>query len=242
MCPAGAVDTPGPVQGPVPGLWAIVPVKAFGQAKARLGSSLSDAQRAGLARAMAQDVLAAVLQAGVAERVCVLGAGDDARALVAEHKGLLWLDEATVAAGPGLNGAVTGAARQAAAQGACAVLVLHADMPLLQAADVQHIVHTWQALHGAPRVVMARSGDGGTNALLTEQPARFVFGYGRDSHARHLRACEALGAAVAQVTGTSVSLDIDSADDLVRLREAVQAGRCGAHTAAWLQALRAAAG
>ena len=64
-------------------LWAIIPVKDFQQAKLRLRETLSDPACAALAKAMVEDVLAAVGEAASIER-CLLVGDADVKALVKE--------------------------------------------------------------------------------------------------------------------------------------------------------------
>lgn len=214
-------------------IWAIVPVKDFACAKGRLAAGLSPATRAGLARAMAEDVLAALQSAKVAERLCVLSDSPAVHEL-AVRAGATWLDENSIAAARGLNGAITGAARFAAAEGATALLVVHADLPLLTAASIQRVVDTWHRLRGKQRVVLARSHDGGTNIFLAERPQAFTYRYGVDSYARHLHECARRRRAVANVEMPGTVLDIDTLADLEQLKDAARAGNCGSHTAALL--------
>lgn len=214
-------------------IWAVVPVKEFARAKGRLAQALGPAMRARLARAMAEDVLSAMQHADVAERLCVVSdslAGRD----LALHRGATWFDEGRVAAASGLNGAVAGVASAAESRGATALLIVHADMPLLTPADIQHVVATWRALADGQRVVMARSRDGGTNILLVERPQSFNYHYGPGSHARHLAECARRGCVAASVDLPGAALDIDTEADFECLVAAAEERRCGGRTAALL--------
>ena len=57
-------------------LWAVVPVKSFALAKARLSPVLCPGDRQRLALAMADDVLGAIRAARIVERLCVLSDHD----------------------------------------------------------------------------------------------------------------------------------------------------------------------
>jgi hypothetical protein len=115
-------------------VWAVVPLKCFAQAKARLAPALTPADRQRLAFAMADDVLATIRASGVAKQLCLLSdqASAAANELAACHGALALLDH-DVAAAPGLNEAIGGVAAVAVQQGASALLVVHADLPLLSA-------------------------------------------------------------------------------------------------------------
>lgn len=214
-------------------IWAVVPVKDFAMAKSRLGAALSPAARAELARAMAEDVLSALQSAKVAQHVCVLS---DSRAVqqLAARNGAAWLDERTVAAAPGLNAAIAGAARVAAARGATALLVVHADLPLLTTRALTHVLDTWSNLSGTGRVVLASSRDGGTNICLAERPDAFTYHYGTGSHALHVDECVRRRRVVANVEMPATALDVDTVDDLEMLKDAARVNACGSHTAEFL--------
>jgi len=221
-------------------IWAVVPVKGFSAAKSRLGTLLGPTQRAQLARAMAADVITTLKESNVADRLCMLSNSSDTRGAAAALE-VTWLEEADVTALPGLNAGIAGIARLAARDGATALLVIHADMPLLTANDIRHVVSTWQSLDGNQRVVMVRSPDGGTNLLLAEHPQAFTYHYGPDSHAQHTRECARRHCTTATVELTSTALDVDTTDDFHHLARAALDGRCGAHTAALLVELLPAA-
>jgi 2-phospho-L-lactate guanylyltransferase len=214
-------------------IWAVVPVKDFAMAKSRLAATLSPAARAGLAHAMSEDVLCALQGAKVAQQVCVLSDSPAVQQLAARN-GAVWLDEKSVAAAPGLNAAIAGAARLAAARGATALLVVHADLPLLTASALRHVVDTWSNLSGTARVVLARSRDGGTNICLAERPDAFAYHYGAGSHALHADECARRHRVVANVEMPATALDVDTVDDLEMLKDAARANACSSHTAAFL--------
>src|SRR5688572_587732 len=99
----------------------LVPVKSFAEAKVRLAPALPAAQRAELARSMAEHVLLAAQPLPVAV-VCddpeVAGWAVDAGAAV------VW------APGRGLNGAVAAGVDALAVTGARRVVIAHGDLPL----------------------------------------------------------------------------------------------------------------
>lgn len=214
-------------------IWAVVPVKDFAMAKSRLAAVLSPAARAGLARAMAEDVMSALQSANVAQHVCLLSDSAAVQPLAARN-GAVWLHERTVATAPGLNAAITGAARAAVARGATALLVVHADLPLLTASALTHVLDTWRDLSGTGRVALARSRDGGTNICLAERPDAFTYHYGAGSHALHVDECVRQHRAVANVEMPATALDVDTVDDLEMLKDAARANACSSSTAAFL--------
>lgn len=217
-------------------IWAVIPVKNFTTAKSRLGSFLGASDRQRLARAMAADVIEAVQQSQTADRLFVLSDSASTQELASQQQ-VSWIDETRITASPGLNTGIKAMARTAAEADVRALMVVHADLPLLCAADLRHMVSVWRSLEGDQRAVMARSSDGGTNILLVERPHAFSYQFGRNSHEHHLLECTRRGRAVATVELPGTALDIDNVDDFERLAQAADAGRCGKHTAALLQQL-----
>lgn len=142
-----------------------IPIRSFHEAKKRLASVLSSADRARLAEALAGRTIAAVHDAGLTPTV-ISSAGEV----------LAWADDSGVAtvADPG--------SLDAAAHLATAVpewLVVHADLPLLRPSDLGGLTSA-----GDARPVVAPSYDGGTTAILGSGP--FPFSYGPASFHRHV--------------------------------------------------------
>ena len=190
-------------------LYAIVPIKALSGAKSRLAGVLSPRERRTLALALLEDVLVALRGAPSVARTLVVTRDAAALDLAFWFGAQTLLDTAH-----DLNGALTLAARHAAAYEASGALVLPGDLPLITAADIA-------ALVAAPApVVLAASSDGGTNALLLRPPLALPFEFGPDSRARHRAAAERLGLSYAEVVTPGLALDVDTPADLARLREA----------------------
>lgn len=175
----------------------LIPVKDFTQAKARLAAALSPADRARLARWMAERVVAA---AGTLPVFVVCD--DDAVAEWATGAGaeVLWRP------GHGLNGAATDGVAAIAAAGFATAIVVHSDLPL---------AHDLAALPqpGAAVLVPDRHGDG-TNAIAIPSRSGFTFGYGARSFEHHVAHAEALGLHVVVHRDAGLGLDVDTPDDL----------------------------
>ena len=192
-------------------LWAIIPVKDFQQAKLRLRETLSDPACAALAKAMVEDVLAAVVETPSIQRCLLVGAAD-AKALAKQFT----CDYCDDAGCDGLSAAVRTAAAQATRCGASGVLVIPGDLPGLRAGDIDELV----GRHNGGLTLCAASSDGGSNALLVTPADSINFCYGPDSAAQHLAAGIAAGLDVQQVALPAFARDIDSPlelDDLQRL-------------------------
>ncbi|GLK86485.1 2-phospho-L-lactate guanylyltransferase [Ancylobacter defluvii] len=212
------------------GIWAVVPVKPFGLAKQRLAATLAPQARARLARAMLEDVLAALRQAeappggtfgglggldgfgGLAGTLIV--SAEPAVAELARAYRAEWLAEPEVA---GLNAALARAARHLAARRAAGLMVLPGDIPGLAAAEVAQVI----AAHPAGGVSLVAAHDGqGTNALLATPPEVIGFAFGPGSLAAHRAAVQAAGVPVRVHAGAALpglGFDVDAPGDLAWL-------------------------
>lgn len=179
-------------------------------AKSRLAPALLPHQRAALALAMLDAVLAACRAAGLGGTVAVVDtAGGVRRALAAGAR-------AVSEPGGGMNAAVALGVQAAREQGAEAVVVLPGDVPLVAPDDLRALV---EVLRPEPRVVAVATdavGDG-TNALALRPPDLIAPAFGAASAWRHLAAGRLAGAGVACLALPSLRLDVDTPEDLQRL-------------------------
>jgi 2-phospho-L-lactate guanylyltransferase len=180
---------------------AILPVKSFRLGKRRMADHLSDDARSGLGRALAERTAALAVDAGL---IPVLVAGDGEVAEWAIIHGFPAIPDP----GEGLDGAAMAGARWAI-EAASEWIVVHADLPLLIAAE---LIELNEALSGAGSVI-APSADGGTSALGTSGQA--VFSYGPGSFHRHLGSFPT----AAIVARPGLLHDIDTFSDLESARQ-----------------------
>jgi 2-phospho-L-lactate/phosphoenolpyruvate guanylyltransferase len=175
----------------------LVPVKGFGAAKRRLAGVLSAADRARLARRMAERVFAAAAPLPV-HVVC----DDDEVAAWAEQAGaqVLWRP------GHGLNGAVADGVASLAKLGVTDVLVAHADLPM--AHDLAEVIRP-----GLITLIPDRHDDG-TNVISLPTRLAFRFAYGPGSFRHHLAEARRHGLGVRVWRDPRLGLDVDLPDDL----------------------------
>jgi 2-phospho-L-lactate guanylyltransferase len=200
-------------QNPAPGdacpLWALIPVKPFGEGKSRLAPTFGRTERAQLSRILLGRVLHAVAEAG-----CFAGAvvvSRDAEVLrMAAEAGALPLPELR----RDLNAALEQGRAFAVVQGAGALLVLPADLPNVTAAALRTVAEQAAALGDGPGVAIAPSATGGTNALLLQPPAAIPFSYGLQSAARHAAFAHARALPVLHLEIAALTLDVDLPEDL----------------------------
>jgi 2-phospho-L-lactate/phosphoenolpyruvate guanylyltransferase len=175
----------------------LIPVKAFADAKVRLATALSPADRSALARSMAERVVRAAGRLQVAV-VC----DDDEVAAWAAARGV----RVITAPGRGLNRAVETGVESLAASGVGQVIVAHADLPL--ADDL-----AWVARFPGVTLVPDRREDG-TNVACIPTGAGFRFAYGAGSFALHAAEARRRELPLRVVRRPDLAWDVDQPDDL----------------------------
>lgn len=183
----------------------LIPVKRFHLSKMRLAGALPSDSRRRLGLAMLADVLRATEKW---ERRYIVTADLDAEAV-----GLAFGCSLVADPGEELNAAIEAGTRAATRDGAARLLVLPADVPQVSADDLTRIFSALEP------VALARSWDGGTNALLRNPPAAIAPKFGPASADAHAAAAAANGLACATVDAPSLYYDIDRFEDLQRLAE-----------------------
>ena len=179
-------------------LAALIPVKSFRAAKARLAGVLTDEERARLARAMATRVVEAARPLPT-----FVACDHDEVASFAEELG------ATVLWGPGLglNGAVDHGVSTVAGKGFDHVVIAHGDLPL--ASDLGGLARPGEIV-----IVPDRRRDG-TNVLARPCGLMLPAAYGPGSFRSHYRAAVATGARVTVRIDRRLAIDIDTLADCV---------------------------
>ena len=152
-----------------------VPVKSLSRAKTRLSPALTGLERGALTLAMLEDVLDAALSVPGWETWVV--SPDEVALEIAAGRGARPIAEAK----PPLANAIRQVEAKAKEEGANALAVLPADVPLVTV-DTLH-----EALRTLGAVVLARSADGsGTSLLLRRPPRAIPARFGPDSFRRHV--------------------------------------------------------
>lgn len=177
-------------------LAALIPVKSFRAAKARLAGVLSDDERAHLARAMATRVIDAARP-----HPTFVACDHDEVASFAEGLGaaVLW------GPGLGLNGAIDHGVATIAGKGFDHVVIAHGDLPL--ASDLGSLARDDEVV-----IVPDRRRDG-TNVLARPCALVLPASYGPGSFGSHYRAAVATGARVTVRTDRRLAIDIDTLAD-----------------------------
>jgi 2-phospho-L-lactate guanylyltransferase len=193
----------------VTGVHAVVPVKDLRGTKSRLAPILDPGARAGLTLYMMGRVVRAILESGI-EDVCVVS--PDRMVLdEAKRRGATPL----VQQSRGLNPALEEGRRRAVELGASTLLVLPADLPLLDAEDVRAVLK--EAGEEPSAVISPDGARSGTNALLIQPPDALPFAFGPESFEAHLGAARGRGLDVGVYERPHLAFDLDTAEDLARL-------------------------
>jgi 2-phospho-L-lactate guanylyltransferase len=192
----------------------LIPVKAFGQAKARLSPHLSTTQRRDLARALATAVVTAT--AGCEAVVHIACDDDEVAEWATEH-------DARVLWGPrlGLNGAIDAGIETLRGAGYDHVAVVHADLtrpePLAEFLNAHLGPSPSQPSTPSVVIVPDRRADG-TNIIIRPTTVHLPASYGPGSFRRHLQlALDGCRGVLEQVTvhrDPLLGMDIDTLADL----------------------------
>jgi len=200
----------------------IIPVKPFRRAKSRLSPVMSRPVRAALARALLSRTLDVLSCCNLGSATCVVSR--DITALdLARRRGAAALAESE----SGLNAALSRAREWALAQGAQAMLVLPADLPLMTPDDIAAMLD----LVREPRcVVIAPDARGqGTNALLLHPPDALHFAFGPQSLYEHCAQAETSQLALHVYHSSTLALDLDTPADWKQVAGRTSSASLDAH-------------
>jgi len=188
----------------------LIPVKNLSSAKQRLSAVLDQPSRTALAQAMLHDVLDTLHNWKNRPPVAVVTSDPYAVKLAAEYEFEVIPDPAN----PGETGAIEMATQICVERGADSTLVIPADIPLIQAWELEEI------LKHAPSEgsVLVPTADGrGTNAAFRRPANLFPLRFGNDSFKPHHAAAQATGKPCVVLNLPGIAVDIDNPSDLQEL-------------------------
>ena len=214
-----------------PRTFAILPVKRFGSAKVRLGDELSGGTRRALTEAMVTDVLMALRRTDAVHEVLIVTSEPAAEAIGRGYGANVVHDDAEA----GQSAAAQIGIAHALEAGATRVLLVPGDCPALDPAELAALLE--RPLERGLTIVPDRHGSG-TNALVLTPPDVIEPAFGPGSRERHEAAAVAAAVPYRVADVPTLALDVDTADDLVALRQALAQRRGGAaHTRGMLSRL-----
>jgi 2-phospho-L-lactate guanylyltransferase len=192
-------------------IWAIVPVKPLRRGKSRLAGMLSEDQRTRLNRYLLEHVLTTLNEIPEIEHTLVVSRDPAALALTREMGGRTVLEDGA----PQFNTAIMRATIVAKTQGAHAVLILPADLPLIKSSDIKKLI-----MRGKKQPVVVIAPDmrqDGTNGLFVNPAGIIEYGYGPGSFQCHSGRANEAGAKLVVIQSRNISLDLDLPEDLEAL-------------------------
>lgn len=192
---------------------AVIPVKRFADAHARLAESVSAEDRKRLAEALFLDMLSKIRRSKRIDHMFVVTADEVAA------RSARWLGHEVLLqeADEGHSQAAVAGVREALARDYDRVVMLPIDCPLFDPRELD--AHLGQSPRTA-LIVPDRHGTG-TNALALCPPDAFAPAFGPDSAARHVSRARAAGVGFAIERVESLAADLDTPDDLETLRDAL---------------------
>jgi 2-phospho-L-lactate/phosphoenolpyruvate guanylyltransferase len=188
----------------------LVPVKNLSGAKQRLSRVLDQNSRTKLAQAMLHDVLSTLHDWRGRPKVAVVSSDPYATALATQYEFEIIADPDN----PGETGAIEMATRVCVERGLDSTLVIPADIPLLQAWELEEILK--QAPAEGSVLVPAFDGRG-TNAAFRRPADLFPLRFGNDSFKPHHAAARATEKPCVVLDLPGIAVDVDSQRDLQQL-------------------------
>jgi len=211
--------------------YAILPVKRFAAAKARLSDDLSAGTRRALTESMVTDVLMALRRTAAIDEVLVVTSEPTAEAIGHGYGATVLPDHVE----QGQSAAALIGIDHALERGAGRVLLVPGDCPALDPVQLTELLD--QAVERSVTLVPDRHGSG-TNALVLVPPNVIEPAFGEDSRSRHEQAAAAAGVPCRVESVPTLLIDVDTSDDLVALRQLLADHRGGAaHTRGMLSRL-----
>ncbi len=193
----------------------LVPVKNLSSAKQRLAAVLDQPSRTALAQAMLEDVLATLhnwkTQGWKLRSLVAIVTSDPYAVQLANTYGFEIIPDPD---NPGETGAIEMATRVCVERGAGSTLVIPADIPLIQAWELEEMLKRAPA-EGS---VLVPAADGrGTNAAFRRPANLFPLRFGNDSFKPHHAAAQATGKPCVVLHLPGIAVDVDNPSDLQHL-------------------------
>jgi len=195
-------------------LHVVVPLRSLAGGKARLGGALDAEEREELVLGMLRHTLLVLGTWPACARVHVVS--PDIRLLrLVRSSGV----DTVLQPGEGLNEGLRLGRHAAMKEGARSVLILPADLPLLETSSLERLLEAADAAlaagSGSPLVGIGPSdARNGTNALLLSPPGVIDPSFGLASFEAHVRAAAAADASLQVVTDPGLGFDLDTPEDV----------------------------
>lgn len=194
-------------------VWAIIPVKPLNRAKSRLSDVLTPEERQRLAERMLRHMLEVIQAVPQIIGTLVISRDNKVLAIAREYNALTVQESGS----PELNKALTRATQVVSSWRADSVIVLPADLPLIQPDDIIQMISKGQ--QGVSVVIATDQHCDGTNALFIRPPGVIPYAFGVQSFDVHCEMARAAGINLYVYESERVALDIDLPEDLEIYRQ-----------------------
>ncbi|MFN2305075.1 MAG: 2-phospho-L-lactate guanylyltransferase [Anaerolineales bacterium] len=193
-------------------LWAIVPIKPLRRGKSRLSEILSEDQRYQLNHQLFTNTINILKQVATISDILVVSRDSDVLTEAREMEVRTVTENGT----PELNNALRRASVFSTAFSTEGVLIVPADLPLLEPDDVKDFL---SARTQAPMVLISPDRRRqGTNMLLIEPADLLTFSFGYDSFNTHCSLALSKDADLIVIENDHIALDLDNPEDYDRLK------------------------
>ncbi len=190
----------------------LLPIKSLSNAKGRLCELLDQSHRQGLFKAMTHDVLA-VLTAQTEISSVILISDDPVAELLADKYGIELMTERALKVA-GLNEAIQAAVLKLASRKINDVMIIHADIPLVNGPSLSELISRHHCLKGPKMSIIPDRHRIGSNCIICSTESKFIFQYGENSFQRHCDLATSLGFSVQVIEDPDIGCDIDYPYDL----------------------------
>ena len=188
-------------------IWAILPVKPLSQSKTRLAPILSQAERATLTQQLLEHTLEVLQAVPQIDQILVVSRDETVLNTARRYHTLTFTESAPFE----LKTAVTQATKYATLQAVDSILIIPADLPFLQAYEIQNILNKVSSSESC--IICPDEKQNGTNAFILPPSTNFQFQYGPNSYQKHLIEAKRLNLTIQTITTPGISFDLDTEAD-----------------------------
>lgn len=192
----------------------LIPIKSRSWAKQRMGSLLNERQRLELVRFMVMDMLESLQH--LSNVNIALVTNDPLGFELAKQYNIRLLAEpkSDIA---GLNGVLHEAVSQLHREGEQDITILHGDIPLIEANELQNLINRYYAQQSPALLIVPDSDNNGSNCLMFNSQFAPRLGYGQNSFDWHCRQAKLHKLNLVVANSKNISRDMDSPSDLIEI-------------------------
>lgn len=194
-------------------VWAIVPVKPLDKGKSRLSSVLSEEERKKLNIFMLEHTIRALREVNSVNEILVISRDVHAINLARKLSVRVIFEDGHL----GLNPAIRKAVAIAQAHQASGILILPADLPLINKELIEELLGKGEV--GCELRIAPDNRLQGTNAVYLKPPGTIEFKFGYNSFRKHKKQAEQKGISVHTIINRRIGLDLDLPEDLILLQK-----------------------